>query len=243
MTRSLFLASTLLAVIASSPMSVEANDIVDFLKAVRGPSRPHRQVRGPVVVESVGHRGHGNPAIHAAASHHAGGAHWSAGSRNFGRGQTAYRRPITIGNRSRTTVSLQIGGTFPIVPPAPVPAPVYTVPPVPTYPVVPAPAPVHEIGCIVTCPVPLERHVVVFNAQEIAPGAVPVTVAVRNPHLGPFGSPGCVESLVYVQVFVPPCPLQKLKVSPCRTMVELDYGDYEVEIRSCDGHIDVEYHD
>jgi len=135
-------------------------------------------------------------------------------------------------------VSLHIGGGYDVAPP---PAPIY-VPPAPIY-VEPAPAPIHEIGSFGTCPVPIEPHVLVRNAHESAPHAVPVVVAVRNPHLGRYGSRGCVESLVYVQVFVPPCPLRKLKVSPCRTKIELDYGDYEVEITSCDGHIDVEYDD
>lgn len=128
----------------------------------------------------------------------------------------------------RRSVSFHIGH-------APAPAPV---------PVVPAPVVLpHTIGQIVTCHVPLETHVRVRNAHEIAPAAQPINVAVRNPHLPAWGSHGCVESLVYVQVFAPPCPLRQMTVSPCRTVVVLDYGEWEIRIRSCNGVVEVEYDD
>lgn len=113
--------------------------------------------------------------------------------------------------------------------------------------IAPPPAPIgvlpHALGQIVTCPVPLAPHVRVRNPHEIAPGAQPIVVAVRDPHLAAWGSHGCVERLVYVQVFAPPCPLRSMTVSPCRTRVTLDYGEWEICIRSCSGVIEVEYDD
>ncbi len=245
MTRNLFLASALVTLMTAAPGASHANDIVDFLQAVSGPSRVHRHGSRPVIVRSAGHRGRGHldhgfsDRIPASRGTRSAGSRWSRGGGDFGHHHRGNVRPIVVGGRSRTTVSLQIGGGYPVVPPPPIylepaPAPVYIAEP---------PARIHELGSFVTCPVPLEPHVLVRNAHEIAPGAIPVVIAVRNPHLGRFGSRGCVESVVYVQVFVPPCPLQRLKVSPCRTRIKLDYGDYDVEITSCDGHIDVEYDD
>jgi len=117
----------------------------------------------------------------------------------------------------------------PMVPPAPNPLLIGGLP--------------HQLGEIVTCNVPLASHVVVRNAHEIAPGAQPIVVAVRDPHLPAWGSHGCVEQLAYVQVFAPLCPLRNMTVSPCRTVVELDYGDWEITLRSCGGVIEVEYDD
>ena len=102
-------------------------------------------------------------------------------------------------------------------------------------------APRHQIGDIVTCPVVLEQHVVVKDCDEIAPDACPVVVAVRAPTLGRYRGRDCQERLVYVEVMVPPCPLQRLRVSPCKTKVRLDYGRYEVDITSRNGCVEIEY--
>ena len=140
-----------------------------------------------------------------------------------------YRRPFVRPYRS---VSVQFGHQpihhNPIVLPT-TPAPIGALP--------------HRLGQIVTCNVPLAPHVRVRNAHEIAPGAQPVVVAVRDPHLAAWGSPGCVEALAYVQVFAPPCPLRSATVSPCHTVVELDYGEFEITVTSANGIIEVEYDD
>lgn len=136
----------------------------------------------------------------------------------------------------RRSVSIHIGRTTPTRFDHPQPV---LYPPAPsTFGALP-----HELGEVVTCDVPLAAHVRVRNADEIAPGAYPIVVAVRSPHLAPWGSPGCVESLAYVQVFAPPIPLRELSVSPCRTRIVLDYGKWEIRIRSRDGLIEVEYDD
>ena len=143
------------------------------------------------------------------------------------------RRPVTIG-RPGSSFHVSFGTQAP---------------PVPSIPVLPPPVSFHQnvlphqIGEIVRCPVPLEPHVVIKDACEVAPGAVPVVIAVRDPHLGRYGSRGCVERLVYVEVLVPPCPVQRIRVSPCRTKVRLDYGRYEVDIVSRNDCVVIEYDD
>jgi hypothetical protein len=49
------------------------------------------------------------------------------------------------------------------------------------------------------------------------------------------------ERLVYVQIFDPACPLRDLRVSPCRTRISLNYGPYEVDIKSANGMIVIDY--
>ena len=98
----------------------------------------------------------------------------------------------------------------------------------------------HQLGDIITCPVPLATCVRVEDAHRIAPNAVPVIVAVRDPHLPPHHT-GCQEQLVYVEVFVPPCPLRRLTVSPCRTRIKMDFGHHEVDLCSRNGLIVVDY--
>ena len=128
-------------------------------------------------------------------------------------------------------------------------SPIYNPRPVIHQPLLLAPAPSsigflpHELGEIVTCDVPLEPHVRIRNGHEIAPHAQPVIMAVRNPHLAAWGSPGCIEGVTYVQIFVPTVPLQHVTVSRCRTRIDLDYGDWEIKIRSRDGIVEVEYDD
>ena len=93
-------------------------------------------------------------------------------------------------------------------------------------------------GQFVNCPVPLATCVRVEDECNIAPNAVPVIIAVRDPNT-------CVhdvsERLVFVQIFVPPCRLRNLQISPCRTRISLDYGRYEVEIRSGNGLVLIDY--
>ena len=95
----------------------------------------------------------------------------------------------------------------------------------------------HRPGNIVDCPVPLYPRVEVEDANNIAPGAVPIVVAVRNPR--PRFGPECV----YVRVFAPACPPRRVEVSDRGRYVRLDYGKYEVEIEADDGRIEIEYDD
>ena len=136
-------------------------------------------------------------------------------------------------------------GTAPVV--ATVPS-YHAVPPHPdVLTTAPVPQPHHhlpyQLGEVVTCPVPLETCVRIRDEHEIAPHAVPVAVAVRDPHLGRCGSRGCVEALVYVEVLVPRCPLQSLRVSPCRTKIRMDYGHHAIDIVSRNGVVRIDYDD
>ena len=195
------------------PASAPANDIVDFLRALNG-TPTQRAYRTPI--HSVGHR----------YDHD-----YYRTSRYNNPYQLSRRtsRPVTIG---RPGVSFHVSYGNNVLPAPPVPPPVYN------HHVLP-----HQIGEFVTCPVPLERHVVIKDACEIAPNAIPVVIAVRDPHLGRFGSRDCVERIVYVEILVPPCPLQRIRVSPCKTKIRLDYGKYEVDIVSRNGCIEIDYDD
>ncbi|MCA9035624.1 MAG: hypothetical protein KDA91_10860 [Planctomycetaceae bacterium] len=110
-----------------------------------------------------------------------------------------------------------------------------------------APAPLElpcELGQIVDVAVPLETCVKVEDLHNIAPNAVPVVVAVRDPHMSPWTA-GCIEPdrIVFVEVMAPPCPLKSLKISPCRTRIEMKFGDYEIDIRSTNDVIVIDYDD
>ena len=109
-------------------------------------------------------------------------------------------------------------------------------PPVQRY--LPAQMLPHQIGEIVDCRVPLATGVRIEDECNIAPDAVPVVVAIRDPNMRAHE---CHERLVYVQVFVPPCPLRGLTISPCTTRVGMDFGQYEVDIKSKDGIIVIDY--
>ena len=190
-----------------------ANDLVNLLRALQGLSHDHH---------TAGH--HGDHDV---------------------RHRTARRHRISqSANRSGVSFSLSFG-TAPVV--ATVPA-YHAVPPQPDV-LTTAPAPQqlhhlpHHLGEIMTCPVPLETCVCIKDADEIAPTAIPVAVAVRDPHLGLFGSRRCVEALVYVEVLVPPCSLQRLRVSPWRTKIRLDYGHHAIDIISRNGVARIDYDD
>lgn len=96
----------------------------------------------------------------------------------------------------------------------------------------------HQLGEIVDCGVPLSNSVRVRNARNIAPNAVPIVVAVRDPSLCAHDHD---ERVVYVQVFAPPCPPRSITISPCRTRVTLCFGRYDVEIRSVNDVVVVDY--
>jgi len=180
------------------------NDIVDFLRALRGHDHHHHDI-------------------------HPGGHHIHRA------GHRRWRSHDRLPHRS---VSIHVGRVYPhsIYPPAPV-LPWAPAPPIVT-PVLP-----HALGELVTHPVALTTNVRVRNAHEIAPGARPAIIAVRDPFLPAWGTPGCVEQLAYVRVFIPPVPLREVEVSPRLTEIKLDYGKWEIEIRSRHGVIEVEYDD
>ena len=234
-----------LSVICCLAPAAPANDIVDFLRALQGPSTPqYRTVSARGRVEPSHHDEHD----HVVQSvrdrrdvHSARDSHVTRDLRNV-------RSHVPVATQPRSRVSFNISfGNAPRVAQLPV-APSPRWPAVydrPGYPAPPAPGAFwhlsHQLGDVVTCNVPLETCVRVRDACKIAPGAIPVVVAVRDPHLGRFGSCDCVEQLAYVEILAPPCPVQSLRVSPCKTRIRIDYGRYEVTIVSRNGTIDIDY--
>ena len=238
MTRTMFSTITVLALSFATTATSSANDIVDFFRAISGPPQIHHRHADSRRIER-GHRDHDHRAelIPVSSRRSRGRSVYDVGHdlnrRSLSRySSSRYRtsRPVSL-RRSGVSFNVSLGHNV--------------APPPPVIPVAPGPAfgsfghlP-HPIGSIVTCPVPIETCVRVKDLCEIAPGAVPVVVAVRSPHLGQFGS--CVEQVAYVEVLVPPCPLRRVRVSRCKTKVRLDYGRYEVDIVSCDGLIEIDY--
>jgi hypothetical protein len=88
---------------------------------------------------------------------------------------------------------------------------------------------------------PLFRKVKYRDRRHIAPGAVPMYVAVRDPCERPdrcaCGPPKCV----LVEICVPPCGMPKITSRHDGTRVRYDYGQYAVNITSKHGVVVVNY--
>jgi hypothetical protein len=259
----------------------QANDIVDFLRAVNGVPEPrgpahyapvsrHSGYRGQAVSDP--HHGHPSPSFRGPADHRSGSRMSSRDVRSSyghdhddrdrydridlrnedrgrmsmsgrtGRGPSDFHRAAP--RQSGAQISFQVS-TGSVQRPG-YATPVYyqsepnaiPLPPVPQSPVNPGSVVnPHCVGEIITCPVPLETCVRVKDECNIAPHAVPIVIAVRDPHVCEHEP----HAVVFVQVFVPPCPPHSVTVSPCQTRVSLCYGDYEVDIRSRDGFVVVDY--
>ncbi len=193
------------------------------------------------------------------------GRHHQSGYRGAGYGGAGYGSPrhgdsgyhahsqaISSRRRSGSIVSFSVSSNAPVFYENglnDLNDPVYGPTLVPQYPVVPAvpsapahsqtlPCP-HQLGEIVTYAVPVATCIQIEDPENIAPHAVPVVVAVRDPNLGAIHT--CVEQVVYVEVCVPPCPMRRLTVSPCRTRIRMDFGEYEVDIRSHRGKVVIDY--
>lgn len=228
------IATSLLAV---SPTRAKANDIVDFLRAISGPRVGHHAPHGPP--QPASHHRHGYQSSHRSPYIPAGSI---SAAEHYSRERLSPRRPNGLqpyrASGSQFTVSLGTNSSpyagnlhnghqnaYPQLPPPPSPG---------TFDHLP-----HQLGSFVTCPVALETCVQVRDTCRIAPNAVPVVVAIRDPHLGRYRK--CIEQLAYVEVYVPPCPVQRVKVSPCRTRIRLDYGRYAVNIVSRNGVVTISY--
>lgn len=245
---------TLVALLLAATTTTQANDIVNFLNALNGTSgRRH----APVVVQPVGNHGHehGDDVYgNRGRSGHGQGMQFGSSGTHRPSVNTVNLRPnhyvAPPARRSNgLQVSLQFGSNgnrnsgygSPVYVPAP--RPVHMLPPVPVYPTMPpvypqvAPVP-FQLGEFINCHVPLATCVHVQDECNIAPNAISVIIAVRDPNMCVHET---IERLVYVQIFVPRCPLRDLQVSPCRTRISLDYGQYEVDIRSGHGVIVVDY--
>jgi hypothetical protein len=91
--------------------------------------------------------------------------------------------------------------------------------------------------------VPLYPRVRVKDCDDIAPGAVPVVIAIRDPNICRKACRCCPPACVFVQVYAPSCPPRKVDVSDHGNEIDLDYGDYEIEIKSRGGVVTVDYDD
>lgn len=240
MTRKLFSTALILSVVFAVPQTSSANDILDFLRAVNG-----SPARGGHIDSRRGH-------IDARQISRGRGSRYEP--IDFRRGHDHDRRRGITSSRSFQPVSRRSGVSFnvsfgnaPVLAQAPPPV-VYPHRPGPVILEAP-PLPgsfghlPHEIGHVVTCPVPIETHVEIRNACRVAPGAVPTVIAVRDPHLGRFRSRGCIEQLAYIEVLAPQCPLRRVRVSPCKTRIRLDYGKWEIDITSKNDCVVINYRD
>ncbi len=256
---------TLIALLLTTASTTQANDIVNFLNALNGNAGRRS---APVAVQPVGHHGHEHDGAAFGDQGYSRDQGYSDDQGYGGHGpgmqygDTGISRPSvnTVNLRpnhyvapsarrnSNLQISLQFGANgrqtrscgTPVYVPAP--QPVQVLPPVPVYPSVPVyphVVPVHfQLGQFIDCQVPLATCVVVQDECNIAPNAVPVVIAVRDPNMCEHE---IVERLVYVQIFVPRCQLLDLQISPCRTRICLDYGRYEIDIKSGNGVIVVDY--
>lgn len=288
----------ILGLLLTSSVTAQANDIVDFLRAMNGV--PEHRGHEPMV-HQVGHHEHGGQSIHRGHGMHGAGygdrnlssrdiykrnsqvadrdmhylghsqnqghsnrggfdpqrvdlRHGNFGHDNFGHselGRSGYGRqshPQRTGSHFSFRVSSNSGAGYgqplyiPTQEPVQVLPPVHELPPAQVYPSVPnypvAPAFPHQVGEIVDCHVPLATCVRVEDECNIAPNAVPIVVAVRDPNTCGHQ---CEERIMFVQVCVPPCPPRSIRVTPCHSRVTMDFGQYEVDIKSRDGLIVVDY--
>ncbi len=115
-------------------------------------------------------------------------------------------------------------------------------------------APPLKPGTIVSGNVPLYPRVRVEDADEIHPRAVPVIMAVIDPREGPWHphykikqrlAGGDLEDapvrVVFVKVFLPPRAIEKFKVR--REEIDIEAGDWEINIDSEDDVVKIEYDD
>lgn len=248
---------TLVGLLMASTATTQANDIVNFLKAINGNSG-RRSSEMPVQTVGNHERGHEHGHDHRGSGISSG--YYGANGRGPQVRESGFHRApahavnlrpnrnITPPSRSGLQINLRLaansganqGYGSPVY--RHTQPPVHVLPPVQSYPSMPVYSEVarspFELGQFIHCHVPLATCVRVEDERNIAPNAVPVIIAIRDPNMCIHET---IERLVYVQIFVPPCPLQSLHISPCRTRVSLDYGRYEVDIKSGNGIVVVDY--
>ncbi len=95
-------------------------------------------------------------------------------------------------------------------------------------------------------PIKLYHCVKYEDRHNIHPCAVKMIVQVNDPCTPKPDRCGCCQPVprcVFVEICVPPCGCAKIKVSRSGSKVEYDYGKYEVEIKSKNGVVYVDYDD
>jgi len=184
------------------------------------------------------HHGYGQPGFSRSGGAGRSGAQLSFRVSSNGGMNAGYGQPVYVPAQQPGVIlpPVQNYPSAPSYPQAPVYPPIQSYPPGQGYPS-PNAFP-HQIGEIVDCQVPLATCVRVEDECNIAPNAIPVVVAVRDPYLCAHE---CHERVAYVQIYVPPFPPRSIRVSPCRTRLTMDFGQYQVDIKSVNGLIVVDY--
>ena len=91
--------------------------------------------------------------------------------------------------------------------------------------------------------VPLYTNIKIDDPDNIAPCAVPKIVQVLDPCPRNDGCGSCGPQCVFVQIFVPPGQCERVSVSRNGHKVKYKYDDYQVEVESKKGYIEVDYDD
>lgn len=275
----------ILSLLLTSAATAQANDIVDFFRAINGV--PAQRNATPVIRQAAYHShgssiqgGYGSQKVadrdinrrngqrvdrdvhylgysqtgvnHGRVNHDRFESIDRVNLRNPASQSRGFRQPAYSQHRSGAQISFQVSSTGSPVygQPLYIPTQDQVLPPVQpltNYPQVPnysqpsyaAPQALpHQVGDIVECRVPLATCVRIEDECKIAPNAVPIIVAVRDPNMCAHE---CCERVVFVQVCVPPCPPRSVRVSPCHTRVKMDFGRFEVDIKSKNGLIVIDY--
>lgn len=269
----LSIALSLLSLLTFSTTAVEANDIEDFFKAAfRGPNYGHDgHAHGRDRFRQSAYRGGHDSHSHGRSRFDDRGydrRRFPARNSSFHLSIGLNNSRLGVGRSSRAAV----GPTGPLVvtprpileAPAPIVLPVphpgfrgprLPAPPVPVLPVprvngpaLPGPAVLDphtrfDYGELIECEVPLFTRVRVKDRDNIHPRSVDLVIAVKDPNTCERSCTCCEKRSVFVPICVPPCSPERIKVSRDGSRIELDYGDYEVDISSRRGLVTVDYDD
>ena len=133
--------------------------------------------------------------------------------------------PAYVPNRSNTYTPSPNSGSY--VVPSPVPYGVQS-------------PPLSEPGFVIASPgAEIYQNVRYRAVRNIAPGAVPTVVQVPDP----CSRDACCKTCVNVQICVPPCDPQRVRVSRDGNRVRYDFGKYAVSVRSTGKQVVVHYED
>jgi hypothetical protein len=151
---------------------------------------------------------------------------------------------IYAAEEGRPLRSLLSGGLFgqaaPVPSPAPitpVPDPAYSTSDPPVTQTIPMPDASNPI--VVGQPIQLFEDVRYRAVRNIAPCAIPTIIQVADP----CNKSTCCKNCVCIEVCMPPCEPNCVKVSRDGNAVRYDFGKYAVTARTVGNHIVVRYHD
>ena len=81
------------------------------------------------------------------------------------------------------------------------------------------------------------------DRDEMAPCAVHKIIQVNDPCACDDACNCCGPKCVYIQICVPQCACERIKVRKGGDRVRYDYGEYAVDVRVKKGYIEVDYQD